>query len=123
MKKYESDLDIEDLVADFREDYQLTNEMESELRRVAEAVDEALVGYANSDISDKPSRDFTATVFWIGNKFYADADFSDLPVLLQVPSINDAVVELGFLKYGSKCDEKLIDSVNWCYSWTVKRVK
>lgn len=121
--KYVSELDTDDAVNDFREDFPLTTEMEIELRRIAKSVDNSLVEYANSHISDNPKLDFTATVFWIGKKFYADADFADFPVLLDCPTLGDAGRELGFVNQGPNWEEKLIDSVDWCYFWTVRRAK
>lgn len=121
--KYVSELEIDDLVDDFREDFPLSTEMEIELRRIAKSVDKSLVEYANSHISGNPKLDFTATVFWIGKKFYADADFGDYPVLLDCPRLSDAGIDIGLVEFSPKWEEKLIERVNWCYFWTVRRAK
>lgn len=121
--KYVSELDTDDAVNDFREDFPLTADMEIELRLIANTVDKKLVEYANNHLSDDPSRDFTAVVFWLEKKFYADADFGDYPVLLDCPRLSDAGIDLGLVEFSPKWEEKLIERVNWCYFWTVRKVK
>lgn len=121
--KYESELDLDDLIDDFREDYPLPHEKELELRQIAKEVDKKLVEYANSKTSLNPSDEFEAVVFYLNKKFYVDADFGDLPVLLDSPSIGDAANELGYFKEGKNWAKKLIDHVDWCYYWSVRRAE
>lgn len=120
--KYISDLDLDELVNDFKEDYELTTDMEIDLRLVAKAVNRTLVEYANSNISDDPKHDFEVAVLYLNGKFYADADFGDLPVLLPCRSVYDAASELGILDEKGKWQEEIYDKVDWVYYWLVRRI-